>query len=83
MGLIITSLRKEIKMSHYTLAKNAGIDYSWLRRVENGKSGIRLETFISIARGLQIPSNQLVTIFEKALEDPDTWLANYKKTNQD
>lgn len=77
MGLIVESLREGLGMSRYALAKEAGVDYSWLRRFEKGKSGIRVETLILLAKGLKIPSGTIITAMEKALENPDTWLAEY------
>ena len=52
MGLIVASLREGLGMSRYALAQEAGVDYSWLRRFEQGKSGIRVETLIGLAKGL-------------------------------
>ena len=54
MGLIVASLREGLGMSRYALAQEAGVDYSWLRRFEQGKSGIRVETFIGLAKRLGI-----------------------------
>ncbi len=79
MGLIVVSLREGLGMSRYALAKEAGVDYSWLRRFENGKSGIRVETLIALAKGMKIPSGTLSNAMEKALESPDTWLAEQAK----
>lgn len=58
-------------MSRYALAKEAGVDSSWLRRFEQGKSGIRVETLITLARGLKIPAAAIVTAMEKALESTE------------
>ena len=77
MGLIIKSLREEIVMSRYALAKNAGVDYSWLRRFENGKSGIRVETLIALARGLNTPAAKIIELMEHALAEPDKWLIEH------
>ena len=79
MGLIVKSLREGLGMSRYALAKLAGVDYSWLRRFENGKSGIRVETLILLAKGLKIPAGTITNAIEKALGDPDRWLAEYEK----
>lgn len=79
MGLIVESLREGLGMSRYALAKESGVDYSWLRRFEKGKSGIRVETLILLARGLKIPSGTIIAAIEKALESPDKWLAGYEK----
>lgn len=80
MGLIVLSLREGLGMSRYALAKNAGVDYSWLRRFELGKSGIRVETLIALAKGLNIPSGTIITAMEKALDNPDKWLAEHEKS---
>lgn len=74
MGLVVTSLREGLGLSRYALAKEAGVDYSWLRRFEKGKSGIRVETLIMLARGLKIPAGTIVNAMEQALENPDKWL---------
>lgn len=52
MGRIVAALREERLMSRYALAKRAGVDCSWLRRFEQGRSGVRVETLIAIAQGL-------------------------------
>ncbi|CAK7015253.1 MAG: hypothetical protein DELT_02232 [Desulfovibrio sp.] len=38
MGLIVESLREGLCMSRYALAKESGVDSSWLRRFEQGKA---------------------------------------------
>ena len=80
MGLIVESLREGLGMSRYALAQEAGVDYSWLRRFEKGESGIRVETLILLAKGLRILEGTIVAAMEKALENPDTWLDEYKKS---
>lgn len=65
-------------MTRYALAKESGVDYSWLRRFEKGKSGIRVETLILLAKGLKIPSGTIISAMEKALENPEKWLADYE-----
>ena len=66
-------------MSRYALAKDAGVDNSWLRRFEMGKSGIRVETLIAIAYGLKIPSATIITAIEKALINPEKCFEESKK----
>ena len=78
MGLIVASLREGLGMSRYALAQEAGVDYSWLRRFEQGKSGIRVETLIGLAKGLGIPAGTIVGAMEKALENPHTWLEEHE-----
>ena len=81
MGLIVRSLRESLGMSRYALARDADVDNSWLRRFETGKSGIRVETLIAIARGLNVPAATIITAMEKGLGDPDKWLEDYAKGN--
>ncbi len=78
MELIVASLREGLGMSRYALAQEAGVDYSWLRRFEQGKSGIRVETLIGLAKGLGIPAGTIVGAMEKALENPDSGLRSTK-----
>ncbi len=79
MGQIIRSLREGLGMSRYALAKDAGVDNSWLRRFEMGKSGIRVETLIAIAWGLKIPPATIITAIEKALLNSDNCFEEPKK----
>lgn len=67
MGRIVAALREERLMSRYALAKRAGVDCSWLRRFEQGRSGVRVETLIAIAQGLQMPAARIVDMIEIAL----------------
>ena len=82
MGLIIQSLRESLGMSRYALAKAAEVDNSWLRRFETGKSGIRVETLIALARGMKVPSATIITAMEKGLANPEQWLEEYPKNRK-
>lgn len=64
MGRTIKRIREERGISCYALAQRAGVDSSWLRRVESGKSGIRLETVFLLAYGLGMTAAELVTAIE-------------------
>ena len=44
------------------------MDSSWLRRFENGQSGIRVETLLLLAKALDIPATEILNAMEKALE---------------
>ena len=82
MGLIVKSLREGLGMSRYALAKDAGVDASWLRRFETGKSGIRVETLITLAGGLKVPAATIIAAMEKALANPDKWLEEHVSTGR-
>jgi len=79
MGLIVRSLREGLCLSRYALAKDSGVDSSWLRRFETGKSGIRVETLIALAQGLKVPAATIITAMEKGLVNPGKWLEDYAK----
>ena len=79
MGLIVRSIREGLCMSRYALAKDAEVDCSWLRRLETGKSGIRVETLIALGRGLKVPAATIIAAMEKGLANPDKWLEEYGK----
>ena len=82
MGRIVQYLRESLGMSRYALARDAEVDNSWLRRFETGRSGIRVETLIALARGMKIPSATIITSMEKGLENPDKWLETYANNRQ-
>ena len=82
MGLIVQSLRESLGMSRYALARDSGVDNSWLRRFETGKSGIRVETLITLAKGMNVPPATIITAMEKGLANPDKWLEEYAKSRQ-
>lgn len=64
MGYTVRRLREERGLSCYALAQRAGVDSSWLRRVELGESGIRLETAFVLAYGLGMSAAELVAAIE-------------------
>ena len=74
MGLSAQATRESPGLSRYALARNSGVDNSWLRRFETGKSGLRVATLIALARGLKIPAATIITAVEKGLANPDKWL---------
>lgn len=78
MGLIVASLREGLGMSRYALAQEAGVDYSWLRHFEQGKSGIRVETLIGLAKGLEIPAGTIVGAWRKRWKIPIRGLRSMK-----
>ena len=78
MGLIVASLREGLGMSRYALAQEAGVDYSWLRRFEQGKSGIRVETLIWLAKRLGIPAGTLSARWRKRWKIPIRGLRSTK-----
>ena len=54
MGRIVAALREERLMSRYALAKRAGVDCSWLRRFEQGRSCVWKPSSV-LPRGCRCP----------------------------
>jgi transcriptional regulator with XRE-family HTH domain len=72
LGATLRDFREKQGLSRYALAQRSGMDSSWLRRFENGLSGIRVETLLTLAKALGIPASEIIDAMEKALEDfPD------------
>ena len=83
MGQIVRAFREDLGMSRYALAKDAEVDSSWLRRFETGKSGIRVETLIALAKGLKVPAATIIAAIENALAHPDRRLEEYAARKQE
>ncbi|HPH86804.1 MAG TPA: helix-turn-helix transcriptional regulator [Ferruginibacter sp.] len=59
LGLNIRDEREKKGLSLEALAFKAGIDYSQLSRIENGKINTSVFSIYNIALGLEIPITQL------------------------
>lgn len=59
VGQAIRKLREQKKISLEDLALEAGIEYSQLSRIENGKINTSIYSAFNIARSLGIPINEL------------------------
>ena len=68
LGATFRSFREKQELSRYALAQRSGMDSSWLRRFENGQSGIRVETLLLLAKALDIPATEILSAMEKALD---------------
>jgi len=68
LGATMKAFREKQGLSRYALAQRSGMDPSWLRRFESGKSGIRVETLLILAKALGVPAAELVDAMEKAVE---------------
>ncbi|WP_412476185.1 helix-turn-helix domain-containing protein [Flavobacterium sp. TBRC 19031] len=53
-GKNLTRLRNEKNLSIRALANSAGLEYSQVRRIENGQVNLALSTIIALAEGLNI-----------------------------
>ena len=78
VGLAFKSVREELGISHTALAKKAGVDASLLRSFENGQRDIKLKTLFALIHGLQIPTETIVNVMDRALKNPEKWLAEYE-----
>lgn len=70
LGATLRAFREQQELSRYALAQRSGMDSSWLRRFENGQSGIRVETLLTLAKALGISASEIIEAMEKALECP-------------
>ena len=68
LGATFRKLREQQELSRYALAQRSGMDSSWLRRFENGQSGIRVETLLILAKALGVPASEIIVAMEKGLE---------------
>ena len=64
MGLGIRNLREEKSLSLEQLAFNAGIEYSQLSRIENGKINTSIYSTYNIAKALGISMSELFFIVQ-------------------
>jgi len=58
----LRELRKAKKMSQQELANEADIDKKTLQRIETGKMNPSLDILISIAKGLNMPLDALLSL---------------------
>ena len=72
LGATFRKFREQQDLSRYALAQRSGMDSSWLRRFENGQSGIRVETLLALAKALGIPASVLISAMEEAIEENST-----------
>lgn len=70
-GLWIRTQRRMMKMTQVDLARKAQVTQRLISEVENGKVGIRLETFFRIAEALQL---QVATVDLKVPMQADSEL---------
>lgn len=69
LGETFRKFREQQELSRYALAQRSGMDSSWLRRFENGQSGIRVETLLTLAKALGVPASALISAMEEALKE--------------
>ena len=67
MGKRIYEKRKSLGMTQEELAEKAGISRYALSRLENGAGGIRLESFLSVLRSLNVLNRLSVVLPEPTL----------------
>ena len=68
LGATFRKFREQQGLSRYALAQRSGMDSSWLRRFENGQSGIRVETLLSLAKAHGVTASEIIHAMEKELE---------------
>ena len=67
VGVVISRLRKERKLSQEVLSGLAGLARSHLAMIESGNKKANLETIWKIANALGITPNELVNLIEEEI----------------
>ena len=62
IGARIKSIRKDCGMSQYELAELAGLSFTYISDVENGKRDARMTTLSKIAKVLKVPLSAIQPI---------------------
>lgn len=77
IGNNIALLRKERQLSQCELAKRAGIDNSYLCRMENGTANFSLDKLVSCAQAMDVPVVELLrgldTLTPREYEERSTY----------
>lgn len=66
IGNALRERRIHLKMDQKTLSELTGVSVNTINRIENAKSSIQLDNFISIMRALKL-INELENIFKKSM----------------
>ncbi len=67
-GTVISRLRTRRGMTQERFSAFAGIARSHLTMLENGKKGVRLDTFCRIADALELSPSELMRLVEQEME---------------
>jgi transcriptional regulator with XRE-family HTH domain len=69
LGRAVRLLRLEAKLSQERLAIEAGVDPTYISRIETGRSNISFSAMRRISRGLNVPVWRLVQLIEAMEQD--------------
>jgi len=59
-GSHIRSIRVSKKLTYRKMATQCNIDFSNLRKIEQGKLNVTLITILELAKGLDVPASELL-----------------------
>lgn len=59
-GTHIRSIRVSKKLTYRKMATQCNIDFSNLRKIEQGKLNVTLITILELAKGLDVPAQELL-----------------------
>jgi transcriptional regulator with XRE-family HTH domain len=71
LGKAVRFLRETKSLSQRELAGSSGIDATEISRLEKGKSNPTHETLQRLAKGLDVPCSQILTLEEIFASAPD------------
>jgi transcriptional regulator with XRE-family HTH domain len=60
-GSHVRSIRVSKKLSYRKLATKCNIDFSNLRKIEQGMLNVTLTTIVELAKGLEVPASELLS----------------------
>lgn len=61
-GKRLATVRKKKKLSFRKLATQCDVDYSDIRKYENGQKDLRLTTIVDLASGLEVDPTELLDL---------------------
>lgn len=64
-GAHIRSIRVSKKLTYRKMATQCNIDFSNLRKIEQGKLNVTLITILELAKGLDVPASELLIYLNK------------------
>ena len=59
-GANLRALRNQSGMTQMTLSNRSGVDMAEISRIERGLKDVRLTTIVKVARGLDVPTGELL-----------------------
>jgi transcriptional regulator with XRE-family HTH domain len=69
IGARVRELRTKLGISQYELARRAGVSQGFVHLVERGWRMPRIHTLVCLAKALEVPVEQLLSVVEEGDDD--------------